>query len=623
MPTFDIESIKDELADILAEHDALMDAARGFGVRTAAIPRGLMPYREAQRIVTEVAASSQRLVQFADGLHSMRRNVPAEFETEWKALRAKVEAATDKFEADLALAREALARHEDLLVGENFQRAFEAVRIAVLDFDVADDVDLDFTTDLKLDVDPAYALGTVKIKKGTAGPYALYVGYRAVDDFYWGSIHSAKRGKTFKQIVQKTGHAHLPRFVRELTEQVKALDDADGTGVFRSRKKVDLRIVDPTVIQAALTPLLAAMIKARWEQDAREIPWSSRLMIQDTGDAGSAAVDFRGWGWSSVGDLGQARHHIDFYEEKRADLTRPFELTLPNGQVWEVTATAPPWTYKFTAMNDRKWRAAVVVANVTELAQKWPIEWSAVLRSVSIDALRARARALGVDPKYIASTSKVAIANAARNISGPVTDLRINSGEVRYTLRRKGPVRSSAERVAEAWLRTAGGCDFSVYINVKDAKEAFRVAVDEAQHEYGHRSYSGTIAEKRGFEIRKHEPMTRQQANEFIDRDLNRNDKWGPAFAVPVSEEKLLGTDTVTVTVEARDEADAQRRGTMLIKATGRVPPKATIQVTVLPKDVKRMGGGPRKGTFQVTGIRKQVVVGETSGWLFYGIASC
>jgi len=119
--------------------------------------------------------------------------------------------------------------------------------------------------------------------------------------------------------------------------------------------------------------------------------------------------------------------------------------------------------------------------------------------------------------------------------------------------------------------------------------------------------------------------MSMTEANAFVNKDINSNDKWGEAFAIPVSEEKVLAKDTVTVTVEARDADEARRKGILLIKATGRVPHGGASIVVDVPAGttgMKLMNKGARVSTWEVTGVRKQVLVGEITGWLFYGYAS-
>jgi hypothetical protein len=110
-----------------------------------------------------------------------------------------------------------------------------------------------------------------------------------------------------------------------------------------------------------------------------------------------------------------------------------------------------------------------------------------------------------------------------------------------------------AARVLSRWKR-AGGSSFENYVPKTDPKAAFSEAVQDAQHESGHGGYSGTIAEKSGFTIRRHQPMTREQAREFINDDIEKNDKWGPAYAVPIAEAEKAKEKKFKVKVPARDQ---------------------------------------------------------------------
>ena len=77
---------------------------------------------------------------------------------------------------------------------------------------------------------------------------------------------------------------------------------------------------------------------------------------------------------------------------------------------------------------------------------------------------------------------------------------------------------------------------FDVFQKAKDADSAFRAAREEALYDYGHRGYTGSLAEKSTFELRGDgKPLTMKEAERFADEDLdtNEHDNWGPAWAVP------------------------------------------------------------------------------------------
>ena len=100
-------------------------------------------------------------------------------------------------------------------------------------------------------------------------------------------------------------------------------------------------------------------------------------------------------------------------------------------------------------------------------------------------------------------------------------------------------------------LKFAGGQDFVNFVEVPDVARAFKEVVTNARYEHGHGGYSGTIAEKGSYRIRQDAPMGRVEAYRFVDKDINNNDKWGPAFAVPVGETKPGTTKKVTIKVQA------------------------------------------------------------------------
>ncbi len=75
-----------------------------------------------------------------------------------------------------------------------------------------------------------------------------------------------------------------------------------------------------------------------------------------------------------------------------------------------------------------------------------------------------------------------------------------------------------------------GAVDFTHASYGKTPEEAFKTAQEEARYDHGHAGYTGTIAEKNSFEI-----MTvpeDETINDFIDKTLDDNDKWGSAFCV-------------------------------------------------------------------------------------------
>jgi len=608
---FELDDVQAEFDRILQDHEALLDQASGFGMtasadKVAAYPKGLMPLADAQKVLAGFAASTKSLYDLRDKLYV--RDVPAFVKAEYAAMTKKLDVEIAKFEADQKKATKALADYEDLLVGKYFQEAFEAVRHAVLDFDIAPDVDVDFRTDLKLDATPAYAVGWVDLIKGGTKAYQVVFGYRALDDYYYGHIVSGKRGKTYKDIVKKTGHAFLPKFVRELSEQLKALADSEGTNVFESRKKIDLKIVDPEVErQKAADEYRRLLLTVNGQPDE----YSSSNQVY--------------WRQDGMGEVGViCRWFPEEYSEvallKQNKRVNEFFASLKRG--WDIKVGDVLYRTKFDKTKNVTWESGSqkspggawnsedsLFHRLSELRTYFP-EFA---KDATLVQLQARAQAIGVN---IAGTTQLgAIRNRILAKTKHHVDRKYSGVKLvcsMYVQKLTAP-KVSSERVA-------GGSDFTVYARGADARQAFRDAVEEDRHENGNRGYSGTISQKSSFKYRKDNPMTKAEAHRFMDDDLEKNDKWGPAFAIPVCEERELGKDVVTVTVEAKNDADAQRVGGLRIKATGRIAPKASVVVTDIK--VKKTGGTPRIGTYEVTGLRKQVVKGEIDGWYFYGIAS-
>ena len=89
---------------------------------------------------------------------------------------------------------------------------------------------------------------------------------------------------------------------------------------------------------------------------------------------------------------------------------------------------------------------------------------------------------------------------------------------------------------AEVFATTAEG---------ETAEKAFANAVKQAQHDFGHSGYSGSIAEKTSFTVIRLERLSKAapefptvgQANTYADQlieggDKRVEDKWGPAGCI-------------------------------------------------------------------------------------------
>lgn len=82
-----------------------------------------------------------------------------------------------------------------------------------------------------------------------------------------------------------------------------------------------------------------------------------------------------------------------------------------------------------------------------------------------------------------------------------------------------------------------GGTPFEMNMDVSNGtpKELFKAAVEQAQWDHGHAGYTGTIAEKDSYVMRNGgKPMPEEFVDLFVTKDTDENDKWGPAFCVPI-----------------------------------------------------------------------------------------
>jgi len=88
-----------------------------------------------------------------------------------------------------------------------------------------------------------------------------------------------------------------------------------------------------------------------------------------------------------------------------------------------------------------------------------------------------------------------------------------------------------------------GATEFMTLVSGDSAREAFRSATEEARYMHGHGGYSGTIAEKRSFQV-IHLPghpsyPTPEEAFAYAEKllaegDARVDDKWGPAGCIRV-----------------------------------------------------------------------------------------
>lgn len=88
-----------------------------------------------------------------------------------------------------------------------------------------------------------------------------------------------------------------------------------------------------------------------------------------------------------------------------------------------------------------------------------------------------------------------------------------------------------------------GAQDFTQGGSGKTAQLAFSAAVQEALHEYGHRGYTGSLAEKHEFVVI--DLPDGADPHEYADKLIQEDDprisnKWGPAGAIHLGGEEWL-----------------------------------------------------------------------------------
>lgn len=173
-------------------------------------------------------------------------------------------------------------------------------------------------------------------------------------------------------------------------------------------------------------------------------------------------------------------------------------------------------------------------------------------------------------------------------------------------------------RVAFRFL-TAGGFPFSEYGEGSNPETVFRALVRSASAELGtgeDSMYSGTIAEKaaHGFVIRSPGVGSVREAERFATRDLKNNQKFGPAFAVPVLGS---GTKTKRWTVTLRADSEEGARNMFPIWA------KAQYKTDVKTEITSVRDTGTRDKFSQLWEVKGSVTVpAPPVGFLFYGYAS-
>ena len=160
----------------------------------------------------------------------------------------------------------------------------------------------------------------------------------------------------------------------------------------------------------------------------------------------------------------------------------------------------------------------------------------------------------------------------------------------------------------------AGGDSFQNFGKGTDPSRIFRELQSDARYDRGSGGYSGTISEKDGFELRSRTPMSMRSAREFASKDMDHNDKWGPAFAVPVAESKVKSEKEVTLKVNAPTQQDAWKLAEAEVQA--KVKPNLTVEFSRLKTTKLKEGGLPEMTAGTSSEKRYRVESGQGGGQL-------
>jgi hypothetical protein len=164
-----------------------------------------------------------------------------------------------------------------------------------------------------------------------------------------------------------------------------------------------------------------------------------------------------------------------------------------------------------------------------------------------------------------------------------------------------------------------GGTTFHTCADGTDVASAFRDAVEQAQYDFGHAGYTGTIAEKHDYVVIEPTPITEQAAADLAQRlirecDDRIDDKWGPAGAIAIAG----GERTLRVQIPARPGGYPTLREAAEAALPNLPEGQSIVGVNGYGYD-KTAQGRPCRGSIDVT------LSGGTehTGWLFFGWASC
>lgn len=181
-----------------------------------------------------------------------------------------------------------------------------------------------------------------------------------------------------------------------------------------------------------------------------------------------------------------------------------------------------------------------------------------------------------------------------------------------------------------------GAADFRELVRNSNVDEAFRMALSEARHEFGHGGYTGSIAEKGTYHNVDTPTRTLQAAHAYADAAMGSretsvgryaNDKWGPAVAIPVCMREEERVDfSVTVPVDPTKEP-TRKQWEELLRAEDRLKPQDVITGLWVDKtddrtriEMKRTEGKAVIRYFyadpRIPGARRGPEKGDPNNWL-------
>ena len=611
-----VGDLEAEFDSILAGHDANLDAAVEFGMRSArrrASTRNLMPYPDAKKIVDGFARDTDKLYDFLGKIEVAQRAAPDEATK--KAIgriSAKAYAQVRKFEADKKKADTALKRWGELITGEKFQALFQEVRMAVVKAKPNDPDGIDFEVEEFLNPGKGqapYALGRILIGPTSKPLYTLVVGYRAGTNEYWGSLKAGY--KTFESIAAKAKGQTPRQFARKMVDLLMVYSKENGNDLFGSRRAL------PSLMSSALSQSL----REELEKAARSWNFPEYAKVGWKADGLQSRSVLLSWSYQySRGVPGLVGLEQAFKEAYETALQAK---TLPNWNRRAVAKTVDTVseTREVRVLEYRLCGSRHRSVRVTKFAT-WRNRMAAegsrsllVFGDPNPEPESTQEHSFLEAESFRGQCRSGTARDDRGSVAVPDFGEHLESGHLH------GEVQEGIHRPRRRPSHADGG--FRVLRGVRkggDPNRVFRRLREDALHEHGHDYYGGHIGLKDGWKYQTRTPVgSIKEARDLANSVYNRYDKWGDAGCIPVAERQVKSSDKVTVKVKANNAKKAEAEGRLLIKATGPIRPK--VKVTVENIKVKKVGGARTYPEWEVSGDRVQAVVGQVTGFLFFGWA--